>query len=174
MTRKLGAILVIALLVSATQVGTAAALSRDRYANQQPYGFFFNDYGPNFYVGFVPREQDRTRITIHLGRGNQIRMRIVLSEPTIDGYVMDQVARHDLYKELIDKQVITLTTNKAWEAYEQRFATEGLAELAKKKTGMSAPEWRELSLRTLTKLMPERVYHIEKDVEHAVDVLLNV
>ena len=169
MARKLLVIVVLAMLALVAQVGTAAALSRDRYANQQPYGFFFNDYGPNFYVGFVPREQDRTRITIHLGRGNQIRLRLVLSEPTIDGYVSDQVARHDLYKELIDKQVITLTTNKAWEAYEQRFATEGLADLAKKKASMSAPEWRELSLRTLAKLMPERVYHIEKDVNRMLD-----
>jgi hypothetical protein len=169
MVRKLGAIVLIVMLAVAGQVGTAAALSRDRYANQQPYGFFFNDYGPNFYVGFVPREQDRTRITIHLGRGNQIRLRIVLSEPTIDGYIADQVARHDLYKELIDKQVITLTTNKAWEAYEQRFAAEGLADLAKKKASTAAPEWRELSLRTLTKLMPERVYHIQKDTNRLFD-----
>ena len=118
--------------------GTAAALSRERWTNQQPYGFFFNDYGPNFYVGFVPREQDRKRITIHLGRGNQLRLRIVLSEQAIDSYLPDQVARHDLYKELIDKQVITLTTNTAWEAYEQRFAAEGSPRSPKKKGSVAA------------------------------------
>src|SRR5262245_48237501 len=68
--------LLVSMMLGA--VGTALALSRERWTDTQPYGFFFNDYGPNFYVGFVPREQDHRRITIHLGRGNQIRLRIVL------------------------------------------------------------------------------------------------
>ncbi len=162
----IGLVVLVALGISAR---TADALSRDRYANAEPYGLFFNDYGPNFYVGFVPREQDRARITMHLGRGNQLRLRIVLSEDAITNYISDQVARHDLYKELIDEQVIQLTTNMAWEAYEKRFADAGLAALAAKKSGMPPAEWRELNLQTLAKLMPERVYHIQKDVGRMLD-----
>lgn len=159
---------VLALLVSALG-GRADALSRERWTNTQPYGFFFNDYGPNFYAGFVPREQDRNRIKIHLGRGNQLRLRIVLSEPAITSYVADQVARHDLYKELIDKQIIALSTNTAWEAYDKKFAAEGLASLAKQQAGMPPAEWRERSLQALTKLMPERVYHVQKDFTRMLD-----
>src|SRR6266850_2626137 len=85
------------------------ALSRDRYTDATPYGVFFNNYDPNFYTGFVPRVQERERIKIHLGRGNQLRLRMVLSEQTIDNYLTDQVARHDLYKEVIEKGVIALT-----------------------------------------------------------------
>src|SRR5215468_12385091 len=99
--RKRLAIAVVAFLVPAVSF----ALSRDRYTNATPYGVFFNDYQPNFYAGFVPRVQERERIKVHLGRGNQLRLRMVLSEQTIDNYLTDQVARHDLYKQLIDKGI---------------------------------------------------------------------
>ncbi len=169
MLRKTLAMMGAVALLSGACAGSALGLSRDRWTNAQPYGFFFNDYGPNFYAGFVPREQDRNRIEIHVARGNQLRLRIVLSDQAIDGYVLDQVARHDLYRELIEKHVIELTTNRAWEAYDKRFAAEGLAELAAKKVGMTPSEWREQSLRTLAKLMPERVYHIRKDFGRMLD-----
>ncbi len=167
--RKLVAMAALALVALSVVVDDAAALSRDRWTNAQPYGLFFNDYGPNFYVGFVPREQDARRITMHLGRGNQLRLRIVLSEQAIAAYIPDQVARYDLYKELIDAQVIQLTTNSAWEAYAQRVGAEGLADLATKKATLPPAEWRELNLRTLAKLMPDRVYHIRKDVGRMLD-----
>lgn len=168
MVRKL---LVVASLM-AVQLGvgsSALALSRERWTNAQPYGLFFNDYQANFYAGFVPREQERDRITVHLGRGNQLRLRIVLSDATIDNYILDQVARHDLYKEVIDRGIIQLTTNTVWEAYDKRFAAEGLAEAAKQKATLSAADWHELNLKTLTRLMPERVHHIQKDFGKVLD-----
>ncbi len=163
---------IVALVLGAAlalSAGSAAALSRDRYTNPQPYGFFFNDYGPNFYVGFVPREQDKRRITIHVARGNQLRLRIVLSEDAVTNYLTDLVARHDLYKELIDKHVVELTTNTAWEDYEKRYAAEGIAALAAKKASLAPADWRTLNVTTLTKLMPERVYHVQKDVGRMLD-----
>ena len=142
------------------------ALSRDRYTDATPYGVFFNNYDPNFYTGFVPRVQERERIKIHLGRGNQLRLRMVLSEQTIDNYLTDQVARHDLYKEVIDRGVITLTTNTAWEDYDRRFKDEGLAELAKKKGGA---DWRETNLRTMQKLSEGRLFHVQRDFNKLLD-----
>lgn len=157
------------LLQQAIAVHPCAALSRERWLNTDPYGMFFNDYQPNFYAGFVPREQDRRRITIHLGRGNQLRLRIVLSDAAIDAYLPSQVARHDLYQELIAKGVIALTTNTAWEAYDQRFKSEGLADLARQKDGASAADWHALNLTALQKLMPERVHHVQKDFGKLLD-----
>lgn len=168
MIRRVMAVVGACAVLSGVVADEAGALSRERFANAQPYGFFFNDYGPNFYAGFVPREQDRRRIKVHLGRGNQLRVRIVLSDEAIDAYIPDQVARHDLYKELIDKGVIQLTTNKAWEAYSERFAAEGLAALAAKRAATAPAEWHELSLRTLAKLMPERLYHVRKDLDRVL------
>ena len=169
MHRRIFALATAVALLAGALCGRADALSRERWTNAQPYGFFFNDYGPNFYVGFVPREQDRNRIDIHLGRGNQLRLRIALSEQAIASYVADQVARHNLYKELIDKQVIQLTTNTAWEEYEKTFAAAGLADLAKQQASMPPAQWRERSLQLLTKLMPERVYHVHKDWNRMLD-----
>src|SRR5512138_3334719 len=111
--RRLSMVAGVLAFAIAAAPDAAHALSRERWTNAEPYGVFFNDYQPNFYAGFVPREQDRRRITIHLGRGNQLRLRIVLSDAAIDGYLPSQVARHDLYQELIDKGVVTLTTNTA-------------------------------------------------------------
>ena len=79
----------------------ASALSTDRWTNGDPYGVFFNKYDPNFYTGFAPRVQEGKRVTIHLGRGNQLRVRLVLSGEAIDNYLLDQVARYQLYKDII-------------------------------------------------------------------------
>src|SRR5262249_57766653 len=87
----------------------------------------------------------------------------VLSEKTIDNYLPDQAARHDLYKEVIDKGVIQLTTNKAWEDYDKRFKDEGIAALAQKRGSVSPQEWRDLNLRTMEKLSDGRLVHIQKD-----------
>ena len=76
----------------------AGAQTATRWTDPQPAGVFFNDYDPNFHTGFVPRVQDRDRIKIHLARGNQLRVRMVLSDETLDHYLEDQVAKHDLYQ----------------------------------------------------------------------------
>ena len=49
----------------------------------------------------------------------------------------DQVARHDLYKEVIDARIIRLTANTAWETYDKRFTDEGLADLAARRETLS-------------------------------------
>lgn len=166
--RFMVATVVLAALLG-TQAATAPALGRERWKDATPYGVFFNDYDPNFHVGFVPRVQERERIFMHLGRGNQLRVRMVLPEATIESYLPDQVAKHDLYQEVIDAGSIVLTTNKAWEAYDAQFQAEGIRELAAKKGQVSPEEWRKLNLDTMAKLNPERVYHIQKDFGQMAD-----
>ena len=163
MIRKLAIAASLAALVLAHGVPQVDALSRERWTDPTPYGIFFNDYDPNFYTGFVPRVQERDRIKVHLARGNQLRLRMVLPEATLDHYLTDLVAKHDLYKEVIDKGLITLTSNTAWEDFQKRFEAEGLRALAAQKASLSAPEWRALNVKTIDKLNPERLYHIQKD-----------
>jgi hypothetical protein len=163
MLRKLALLASLAAFGLALLPDPASALSSDRWTNPEPYGVFFNDYLPNFYTGFVPRVQERDRVKIHLGRGNQLRIRLILSDATIESYIPDQATRHGLYKEVIDAKVITLSTNKAWEAYDERFTQEGIADLAGKRASMSPAEWREQNLRAMDKLNPGRLFHIKKD-----------
>lgn len=140
----------------------------ERWADTKPYGVFFNNYDPNFYTGFAPRVQERERIEIHLGRGNQIRVRMVLSDKTIENYLPDQVARHELFNELIEKNIITLTSNMAWEEYHEKIIKEGLHDLAKKKGSISKEDWQKLNLSYIEKLVPGRLHHIRIDFNKMV------
>ncbi|MDJ0847154.1 MAG: hypothetical protein QNK04_02110 [Myxococcota bacterium] len=162
MSRKSIRTLVVAASAALAAAGTAWALSEERWTDATPYGIFFNDYDPNFYTGFVPRVQEKQRIKIHLARGNQLRVRMVLPDATIDNFLTDQVAKHDLYQEVIDKEIITLTSNTAWEDYHQRFEAEGLREKAGRKKSLSPEQWRALNAETIEKLNPERLYRIQK------------
>ena len=163
MIKRLILLCCIILLIMSILPAGASALSRDRWTNDKPYGVFFNNYDPNFYTGFVPRVQERERIKIHLGRGNQIRVRMILSDKTIENFMPDQVARHDLYKEVIDKKIIKLTTNTAWEKYHEKVMKEGLHDLVRKRDKLSPNEWRKLNLTYIEKLVPGRLFHISKD-----------
>jgi len=158
--------LAIAVLVGAgLVVGDAQAQTATRWTDPKPGGIFFNDYDPNFYTGWVPRVQDHERIKIHLGRGNQLRVRMVLPGATIDNYLLDQVAKHDLYQEVIDKEIISLTSNTAWEDYHQAFENEGLRQKAGQKGSLSLEQWRALNVETIDKLNPERLYRIQQDFD---------
>lgn len=163
MTKLLSTLVGLVVLVAAAAPDEAAALSRERWTNPEPYGVFFNNYDPNFYTGFVPRVQDADRIKIHLGRGNQLRVRMILPDEAIDNFVVDQVRKHDLYQEVIDAGVIELTSNTAWEDYHAKFEQAGLREIAAKKGSVSPEEWRALNVEALQELQPERLYHIQKD-----------
>jgi hypothetical protein len=144
-------------------VANASAQTGERWANSDPYGLLFNQYDPNFYTGFAPRVQEKARISIFLGRGNQVRLRLVLSEDSINNYLPDQVARHALYKEVIDKNIITLTTNKAWEHYDERMSSEGVAGMAARQSELNPAQWRALNLQAIEQLSPGRLHRIQRD-----------
>ena len=164
-------ILIRCLLLPALMLGTTAlhAQTSERWANSDPYGLLFNQYDPNFYTGFAPRVQEKERITIFLGRGNQVRLRMVLSEDAINNYLPDQVARHAIYKEVIDKNVITLTTNKAWELYDERIIAEDVPGMAARQSELSPEQWRELNLQAIDKLSPGRLHHSQRVFPNMLD-----
>jgi hypothetical protein len=163
MHRRLFLIASIAGVALITLAGNASALGVERWTDSKPYGTFFNNYDPNFQVGFIPRVQERDRIKIHVARGNQLRVRMVLPDSSIDNFLTDQKAKHDLQKELIDSGVIELTTNTAWEDYEQRYAAAQIDAKAAQRGSLSAQKWRELNLEAMQATNPERMYHIQKD-----------
>jgi len=163
MSRKLFAAASLAVLALSAPALATTPLGSTRWTDDTPYGIFFNDYDPNFYTGFVPRVQDARRIKVHLGRGNQLRIRMVLPDASVDSFLPDQVAKHDLYKEVIDKEIISLTSNTAWEDYDKRFEAEGLRAKAAKQGSVSPEERRALNVEAIDALNPERLYHIQKD-----------
>lgn len=83
------------------------------------YGVFYNRYEPTFYTGFAPRARDPKRLHLHVGRGNQLRVTLVLSDAVIQAYVDDLPARYRGYRELINSGRLELIQNQAFEQFEQ-------------------------------------------------------
>ena len=44
------------------------------------FGSYYERWEPTFYTGFAPRADDPARVHLHVGRGNQLRITLVLSE----------------------------------------------------------------------------------------------
>ncbi len=72
----------------------AAARCRRRHALEEPphYGVYYDRYEPSFYTGFAPRTPDPARIHLHLGRGDQLRVTVVLSDDVDAEYARDLLA----------------------------------------------------------------------------------
>ncbi len=128
-------------------------------------GIFYYRIEPSFYTGFAPRCQEPDRIHIHLGRGNQIRVTIVLSERIIDSYIEDLAMRYRTYQELITGSVIKLTQNKGFEKFAQTIKDENILKMAREKGRMAPAAYEKMSLELLKKLNPGRVFHIDIDFD---------
>ena len=134
----------------------------------QPQGVFYYRIEPSFYTGFAPRCQDPERIHIHLGRGNQLRVTIALSDEMIDSYLSDLAKRYRTYETEIEKGIIKLTQNKAFEKFSRIISTENILKLAAEKSRLGPKEYRKVSLEKLEKLNPGRVFHIKIDFDRQI------
>jgi hypothetical protein len=110
--------------------GTATADDAAWDGSQPPPGVYFYWYEPSFYTGFAPRTQDRSRVHLELGRGNQQRLTLVLGADELDAYLDNLLQKRALVQELVDKGVIELTTNKEFDRYVAALAEAGVAEAA--------------------------------------------
>jgi len=131
----------------------------------QTQGVFYYRIEPSFYTGFAPRCQDPERIHIHLGRGNQLRVTIALSDEMIDSYLSDLAKRYGTYETLIKKGIIQLTQNKSFEKFSRIISKENVLKLAGEKSRMDPAEYRKISLEIFKKLNPGRVFHIKIDFD---------
>ncbi len=130
-----------------------------------PPGVFFYRLEPSFYTGFAPRSQEPRRIHVHLGRGNQLRVTVVLSERMIDTYIQDLNHRYRTYKRLIEAKRMTLTQNTGWETFEKTLAEHRVVELAEAGPEMQADLYRRHNIEMLEELNPGRIFHIRIDFE---------
>lgn len=126
-----------------------------------PTGVYFHWYEPSFYAGFAPRTQDPTRLHIELARGNQVRVTVVLGDAELDAYLGDLQERRTVVQEMIDKGVITLSTNREWERFTQRLDEAGVAAAVAARASGAPDAYRAKSLAILKALNPERVFTIK-------------
>jgi len=153
----------VALGVSLGQA--AAAATPDDPFDLSEVGVYYDRYEPTFYTGFAPRAQDPKRLHLHVGRGNQLRMTLVLSDGVLDDYARDLTARLASYRALIDKGRVELTQNRGYEVFVQTLEEAGVADQVAAEANLSAAERRERNLALMERLNPGRVFRIRIPVD---------
>ena len=132
------------------------------------YGTYYQRYEPTFYTGFAPRAAGPERVHLHVGRGNQLRITVVLSDETLRGYARDLQTRRDTYRALIDGGRIVLTQNRGLAAFEAELEEVEIDDLVEDEDDLSAGELRERNLRLMERLNPGRVFRISMPADEVV------
>jgi hypothetical protein len=133
--------------------------------SEPPQGVYFYWYGPSFYAGFGPRTQDPSRPHIELSRGNQVRVTIPLGDAELDAYLSDLVVRQKTYQELIDKKVITLTTNNEYERFVEGLKKHDVERVVESKASLGPEGYRRKTIEILSDLNPDRIIHVNYPIE---------
>jgi len=159
----------LAAILPAFVAGSQNNVSDDpKRSNKTLPGVYFYRFEPSFYAGFAPRCQEPRRIHIHLGRGNQLRVTVVLSDHIIDEYIPDLAYRYHVYEELINSSRISLSQNRGFEKFKARLIKEKILDLAEQKGTLDRAAYRKIALEKLQKLNPGKIFPIKIDFERRV------
>lgn len=132
------------------------------------YGVFYERFEPTFYAGYAPRTLDPGRIELHVGRGNQVRATVVLSDEVLGSYAQDLLARYRTFRSLIDAGEIHLTQNVAFESLETTEQSLALEKLVADEKGLPAQAVRDRNLKLMERLNPGRVFRIRMPLDEVV------
>ena len=168
-TRAASALAALCLFVWIAGPGRCSAADGDaagRLLEEPPeYGLYYDRYEPAFYTGFAPRTLDPRRLHIHLGRGNQLRVTVVLADDVLRDYARDLLQRDRTYRALVDSGRLTLTQNHALEQFERTLDDAHVERLAAEEATLSSDALRERNLQLLERLNPRRVFRIRMPVD---------
>jgi hypothetical protein len=153
-------VLLVSLVLSLAVPGPASS----EPAGLSQYGVFYNGYEPSFYTGFAPRSEDPHRLHLHVGRGNQLRMTLVLSDAVIAEYGRNLLTRYRTYRRLIDQGKVKLTQNASFERFERVIRALDLGEQIDREAELSPEALRERNLELMERLNPGRVFRIKVPV----------
>jgi hypothetical protein len=138
----------------------------ERMLEEPPnFGMYYDRYEPAFYTGFAPRTDDPQRIHLHLGRGNQLRVTVVLADEILRGYAEDLLDRYRTYRALIDDGRLVLTQNQGFEEFERVLKRARVEQLVSEQATLSDDAVRERNLRLMEQLNPGRIYRIRMLVD---------
>ena len=149
---------------------TEAADVRGSFVLKEPphFGMYYDRYEPAFYTGFAPRTNDPRRIHLHLGRGNQLRVTVVLADDVLHDYAEDLLDRYRTYRSLIDDGCLVLTQNQGFEEFERRLQDAHLERSVTEQATLSDDVVRDRNLRLMKQLNPGRVFHIRLPLDEVV------
>jgi len=149
-------------------VATPGARAGEALEDPPIYGSHYDRYEPSFYTGYAPRSPDPRRLHLHVGRGNQLRVTVNLSDAVLRNYARDLLARQETYRALVDAGRITLSQNDGLAGFERRSNEVDLAGLVAAEEGLSPAELRDRNLALMEELNPERVFRIEMPADEVV------
>ncbi|MFQ5457758.1 MAG: hypothetical protein ACE5FC_04820 [Myxococcota bacterium] len=152
--------LLFVLLTPGLAGAADASSAPDGAADLSQYGIFYDSYQPSFYTGFAPRAEDPRRLHLHVGRGNQVRMTLVLSDAVLADYARNLRARHRTYRRLIDQGKVKLTQNAGFDAFSRTIGQLDLDAMIAGEADLSPAALRERNLALMEKLNPGRVFRI--------------
>lgn len=149
--------------------GGAVDASDARVLEEPPrYGVYYDRYEPTFYTGFAPRTPDPRRVHLHLGRGNQLRVTVVLADDVLRDYARDLLERERIYRGLAADGRLVLTQNRGFEKYQRTLDDAGVTRLVAEEAKLSDEALRERNLRLLERLNPGRVFRIRMPVDEVL------
>lgn len=124
-----------------------------------------NGYNASFYTGFAPRAQNPNRIHVHVARGNQTRVTVILDDQTVLDYLYDLAKRADFYRRATQAGWIDLAPpNSSFTPQAQAFesivnsSAYGIQDFVR--SSHSTEEIYLKSLRVLSALNRIRVFHL--------------
>lgn len=135
-----------------------------------------NGYYPTFYTGFVMRQQNAERIHVHVGRGNNTRVSVILDETTVSDYMFDLAARYSFYNKVTSGNSATLNINPKGAKFLPQLSyfnqvlesrQYGILDYVKSAVqgSQSDEQIYQKGLETLSKLNPGRVFNIQLDLK---------
>ncbi len=130
---------------------------------------YYQKYEPAFYTGFAPRSRDPKRLHLHVGRGNQLRATLVLSDEVLEAYIRDLLVRYATYQNKIDDGSLHLTQNSGFEEFANVITDKKVKELAAVELKMSREDVIRRNLLMMTILNPGRIFRISMPVDAVID-----
>ena len=130
---------------------------------------YYQKYEPAFYTGFAPRTRNSQRLHLHVGRGNQLRVTLVLSGEVLENYARDILTRYSTYREMISKGTITLTQNSSFEAFAKTVRDMKIKELVAAESAMTRSAIIRRNQLLLEQLNPGRIFRISMDVDEVIE-----
>ena len=137
-------------------------------ASGPEYGLYYDQREPTFYTGFAPRTLDPARLHLHVGRGNQLRVTVVLADDVLAEYARDLSQRWRTYRTLVDAGRLVLTQNHTFDDFERRLREVEIDRLVGAESGLTPAALRERNLGLLERLNPGRVFRIHMKVDDVV------
>jgi len=163
---RIGFLLALAAAISAAVPAAAVEM---QITEAPQVGTYYERWEPTFYTGFAPRGDDPARIHLHVGRGNQLRITLLLSDAVEESYARDLKVRRDTYRALVDGGRIVLTQNAALADFEATLDALRIDGLVAEEASLSPEALRARNVKLMARLNPGRVFEIEIPERALVD-----